>query len=61
MRQRVCVAGGIIDLHKLQIIPAPGGAQGQSSHAAKAVDTYFDGHRRRSSIGIGGELSLQKV
>ncbi|MNN65467.1 hypothetical protein D3C81_1809730 [compost metagenome] len=38
------VGGRVVDLHELQLRPAPGRAQGQTSDAAEAVDAYLDGH-----------------
>ena len=38
------IASRVVDLHELQLWPAPGRAQGQAADAAETVDTHFDGH-----------------
>src|SRR5690606_15286767 len=38
------IADRVVDLRELQLRPAPGRTQGQSSDAAEAVDAYLDGH-----------------
>ncbi len=53
------IAARVVDLHKLQVGPVPGGAQRQFTDAAKAVDTYLDGHvasLRLTRTDCGGPL-----
>ena len=38
------IPGRIVDAHELHVFPVESGAKREAAHAAKAVDTYFDGH-----------------
>ena len=44
VRQRGRISGGIVDVYKFDLWPAPGGAQYQPAHAAKTIDANLDAH-----------------
>ncbi|MNN11671.1 hypothetical protein D3C81_1246370 [compost metagenome] len=54
------VTGRVIDLHKLEFRPVPGGAKRQATNTAKPIDTYFDSHVLvlESRLAKGQRVSL---
>jgi hypothetical protein len=44
VRMGYCIACRVVDLHELELWPAPGCTQGETTDATKTVDTYFDAH-----------------